>query len=130
MIFMKREVISTDKAPAAIGAYSQAVKAGNLVYISGQIPLTPEGDLLTGDVSEQARQSLENLKAILEESGSSLKDTVKVNIYASDMDDFGAINDVYSEYFTSEPPARAFVEVSGLPKDVDVEISAVAISRK
>ncbi|MGM0414096.1 MAG: RidA family protein [Bacillota bacterium] len=127
---MKREVISTDKAPAAIGAYSQAVKAGNLVYISGQIPLTPEGDLLTGDVSEQARQSLENLKAILEESGSSLKDTVKVNIYASDMDDFGAINDVYSEYFTSEPPARAFVEVSGLPKDVDVEISAVAISRK
>ncbi len=127
---MKREVISTDKAPAAIGAYSQAVKAGDFVYISGQIPLNPEGELITGDVSEQTRQSLENLKAILEESGSSLKDTVKVNIYASDMDDFGAINDVYSEYFTTEPPARAFVEVAGLPKDVDVEISAVAISRK
>lgn len=130
MIIMKREVISTDKAPAAIGAYSQAVKAGDFVYISGQIPLNPEGELITGDVSEQTRQSLENLKAILEESGSSLKDTVKVNIYASDMDDFGAINDVYSEYFTTEPPARAFVEVAGLPKDVDVEISAVAISRK
>ncbi|MFN2363258.1 MAG: RidA family protein [Halarsenatibacteraceae bacterium] len=127
---MKREVISTDGAPAAIGAYSQAVKAGDLVYISGQIPMTPAGELLTGDVSEQTRQSLENLKAILEESGSSLEDTVKVNIYASDMDNFGAINDVYSEYFTTEPPARAFVEVAGLPKDVDVEISAVAISRK
>ena len=127
---MKREVITTDGAPAAIGAYSQAVKAGDLVYISGQIPMTPAGELLTGDVSEQTRQSLENLKAILEESGSSLEDTVKVNIYASDMDDFGAINDVYSEYFTTEPPARAFVEVAGLPKDVDVEISAVAISRK
>ncbi len=127
---MKREVITTDGAPAAIGAYSQAVKAGDLVYISGQIPMTPAGELLTGDVSEQTRQSLENLKAILEESGSSLEDTVKVNIYASDMDNFGAINDVYSEYFTTEPPARAFVEVAGLPKDVDVEISAVAISRK
>ena len=127
---MKREVISTDGAPAAIGAYSQAVKAGDLVYISGQIPMTPDGELITGDVSEQTRQSLENLKAILEESGSSLEDTIKVNIYASDMDNFGAINDVYSEYFTTEPPARAFVEVAGLPKDVDVEISAVAISRK
>lgn len=127
---MKREVISTDGAPAAIGAYSQAVKAGDLVYISGQIPMTPAGELVTGDVSEQTRQSLENLKAILEESGSSLEDTIKVNIYASDMDNFGAINDVYSEYFTTEPPARAFVEVAGLPKDVDVEISAVAISRK
>jgi len=127
---MKREVISTDGAPAAIGAYSQAVKAGDLVYISGQIPMTPAGELITGDVSEQTRQSLENLKAILEESGSSLEDTIKVNIYASDMDNFGAINDVYSEYFTTEPPARAFVEVAGLPKDVDVEISAVAISRK
>lgn len=127
---MKREVISTDGAPAAIGAYSQAVKAGDLVYISGQIPLTPAGELVTGDVSEQTRQSLDNLKAILEESGSSLEDTVKVNIYASDMDDFGEINAVYSEYFTTEPPARAFVEVAGLPKDVDVEISAVAISRK
>lgn len=130
MIIMKREVISTDGAPAAIGAYSQAVKAGDLVYISGQIPMTPAGELITGDVSEQTRQSLENLKAILEESGSSLEDTIKVNIYASDMDNFGAINDVYSEYFTTEPPARAFVEVAGLPKDVDVEISAVAISRK
>ena len=127
---MKREVVSTDKAPAAIGAYSQAVKAGELVYISGQIPLTPDGELIAGDVSEQTRQSLDNLKAILEESGSSLEDTVKVNIYASDMDDFGAINDVYSEYFTTEPPARAFVEVAGLPKDVDVEISAVAICKK
>ncbi|MFW6377879.1 MAG: RidA family protein [Bacillota bacterium] len=127
---MKREVISTNGAPAAIGAYSQAVKAGDLVYISGQIPLTSDGNLLTGDVSEQTRQSLENLKAILEESGSSLEDTVKVNIYASDMDDFGEINDVYSEYFKTEPPARAFVEVARLPKDVDVEISAVAISRK
>ncbi len=127
---MKREVVSTDKAPAAIGAYSQAVKAGELVYISGQIPLTPDGELIAGDVSEQTRQSLDNLKAILEKSGSSLEDTVKVNIYASDMDDFGAINDVYSEYFTTEPPARAFVEVAGLPKDVDVEISAVAICKK
>ncbi|MGM0419951.1 MAG: RidA family protein [Bacillota bacterium] len=124
---MKREVVSTEKAPAAIGAYSQAVKAGNFVYVSGQIPLTPAGDLLTGDVKLQTRQALDNLKEILTEAGSSMAQAVKVNIYASSMEDFSEINEVYSTYFTSEPPARAFVEVAGLPKDVDVEISAVAI---
>ncbi len=124
---MKREIISTDDAPAAIGAYSQAVKAGEMLFVSGQIPFTPAGELVGSGVKEQTRQALDNLTAILEEAGSSLGQVVKVNIYTSDIDYFAEINEVYAGYFSEEPPARAFVEVSRLPKDVKVEISCTAI---
>ena len=125
---MKREVISTDNAPAAIGAYSQAVKAGNMLYISGQIPFDTDGNLIEGDASEQTKQVLENVKAILEAANSDLSKVVKATIYASDMENFAQINEVYSQYFTEDQPARAFIEVARLPKDVDVEIAVVAIA--
>ncbi len=125
---MNREIIITNKAPAAIGAYSQAVKAGELVFVSGQLPLTSEGELLTGSVEEQTRQVLKNMEAILLEAGSSLSQVVKVNIYAADLEDFAEINRIYSRYFEDDPPARAFVEVSRLPKDAKLEISCTAIS--
>lgn len=124
---MNKEIISTAEAPAAIGAYSQAVKAGELIFVSGQIPLTPEGELITGSVAEQTRQALKNLEAILLEAGSSLSQVVKVNIYAADLEDFAEINRIYSSFFEDDPPARAFVEVSRLPKDVKIEISCTAI---
>jgi 2-iminobutanoate/2-iminopropanoate deaminase len=125
---MKREVISTKEAPAAIGAYSQAVKTGEMLYVSGQIPLTVEGDLLEGDVREQTEQVLENVKAILKAGGSDLSQVVKATIFASDMEDFAQINEVYSSYFTDDQPARAFIEVARLPKDVAVEIEVIAIA--
>ena len=125
---MKKEIISTSEAPAAIGAYSQAVKAGELIFVSGQIPLTPAGELLTGSVEEQTEQVLKNLEAILLEAGSSLSQVVKVNIYAADLEDFAEINRIYSGFFQTDPPARAFVEVSRLPKDVRVEISCTSVS--
>jgi len=123
----EKKIISTDRAPAAIGAYSQAVVAGDTVYVSGQIPFTPEGELVSEDVAEQTEQSLENLRAILIEAGAELTDVVKVTVFAADMDNFSRINDIYADYFQEEPPARAFVEVSRLPKDVEVEIEAVAV---
>ncbi len=125
---MKKEIINTSGAPAAIGAYSQAVKAGELIFVSGQIPLTPEGELISGSVGEQTEQALKNMEAILLESGSSLSHVVKVNIYAANMEDFNEINKIYAGFFEDEPPARAFVEVSRLPKDVKIEISCTAIS--
>ncbi len=123
----EKKIISTDRAPAAIGAYSQAVVAGDTVYVSGQIPFTPEGELVSEDVAEQTEQSLENLRAILAEAGAELSDVVKVTVFAADMDNFSRINDIYADYFQEEPPARAFVEVSRLPRDVEVEIEAVAV---
>lgn len=123
----EKKIISTDRAPAAIGAYSQAVVAGDTVYVSGQIPFTPEGELVSEDVAEQTEQSLENLRAILAEAGADLSDVVKVTVFAADMDNFSRINDIYADYFQEEPPARAFVEVSRLPRDVEVEIEAVAV---
>ncbi len=125
---MKKEIISTSGAPAAIGAYSQAVKAGELIFVSGQIPLTPEGELISGSVGEQTEQALKNMEAILLEADSSLSQVVKVNIYAANLEDFAEINRIYAGFFETEPPARAFVEVSRLPKDVKVEISCTAIS--
>lgn len=124
---MKKKIIATEDAPAALGAYSQAVKAGNMVYVSGQIPFDKEGNPVEGGPAEQAKQSLENVKAILNEAGSSLSQVVKATIFASDMENFAEINEVYGSYFTDNPPARAFIEVARLPKDVDVEIEVIAI---
>lgn len=124
-----REVINTKNAPAAIGPYSQAVKVGNMMFISGQIPFVPKTmELVSEDVQEQTRQSLENLKGILEEAGMSFNDVVKTTVFIKDMNDFGQINEIYAEYFVDNKPARACVEVSRLPKDVKVEIDAIVIA--
>lgn len=124
---MEISYISTKKAPAAIGPYSQGVVAGNLVFTSGQLPIDPyTGDLVSDDIKLATRTSLENVKSILEEAGSSIEKVIKVTVYVTNMDDFSKINDVYSEYFTEHKPARSLVEVSRLPKDGLIEIEAVA----
>ncbi len=121
------KIIQTDKAPVAVGPYSQAIKVGNLVFVSGQIPMKPEnGELQLGHIVTQTKQVLENLTAILEAAGSSLTQTVKVTIYLTDMDNFATVNGIYAQYFPSDPPARVCVEVSRLPKNVSVEMEAVA----
>lgn len=122
-----KKVINTKKAPAAIGAYSQAIEKNGTIFVSGQLPVNPDDGEIVSGVKEQTRQSLQNLKEILLEADSSLADVVKCEVFISDMDNFGMINDVYSEFFTEDEPARACVEVARLPKDVAVEISAVAI---
>ena len=125
---MSKSVVSTDKAPAAIGPYSQAVKAGGFLFCSGQIPLIPStGELETGDVQAQTKQVLVNLGAVLDAAGVGFNDVVKTTIFLADMDDFAAVNDVYAGYFAAAPPARATVQVSRLPKDVRVEIDAVVL---
>lgn len=114
-------------APAPIGPYNQAIKAGNTLYVSGQIALSPEsGILVQGTVAAEARQVLSNLGAVLTAAGYSFADVVKTTIFLRDMDDFGAVNEVYGEYFTEQAPARETVAVAGLPKNVNVEISVVA----
>ncbi len=121
-----KEAVTTTEAPAAIGPYSQATVSGSMVYTSGQIPLLPDGSLLEGDVTAQARQVLENLKAVLTAAGSGLDRVLKTNVFLKDMDDFAAMNAVYAEYFTEPYPARSTVQVAKLPRDVRVEIEAVA----
>lgn len=121
-----KNVISKN-APAAIGPYCHAVVVNNMVYTSGQIPLTLQGELVSDDVQAQTKQVLENLSAVLKESGASLDSVVKTTIFISDMNDFPLINEVYGEYFHTHLPARSCVEVSRLPKDVKVEIEAVAL---
>lgn len=122
-----KEIISTTKAPAAIGPYSQAVKLGNLIYTSGMIPLVPEtAQIVEGGVQEQTRQVLNNLKALLESAGTSLDNVVKTTVFIKDMNDFPKINETYGEFFTSKQPARSTVEVARLPKDVLVEIEVIA----
>lgn len=124
-----KEVISTEKGPKAIGPYSQAIKANGFVYTAGQIPFDPStGQLIQGDVAQQAARVLENLKAIVEAAGSSLEKAVKATVYLKDMNDFTAMNEVYARYFTQNPPARSTVEVSRLPRDVRVEIDLVVIA--
>lgn len=118
--------VSTDKAPAAIGPYSQAVKAGPFLFASGQIPLRPDGTLVEGDIVEQAHQVFANIKAILAEAGLTLSDVVKATVFIKDMNDFGRLNEVYAEYFGDHKPARSTVEVARLPRDVKVEIEVVA----
>lgn len=125
---MKHEVIHTNDAPAALGPYSQAIKAGNLLFVSGQVPLVPETmEVVEGDVQAQTAQSLKNLKAILAQSGADFSNVVKTTVFIKDMNEFGAINEVYAEYFGENKPARACVEVARLPKDVKVEIEVIAV---
>ncbi len=127
---MPKRIVSTDQAPKAIGAYSQAVVAEEqkLVFCSGQIPIVPEtGELLDGDIEEQTELVMKNLRAVLEAAGSGLDSVVKVTAFLADMSDFPEFNQVYSTFFTSDPPARAAVEVARLPKDVLVEVEAVAL---
>jgi 2-iminobutanoate/2-iminopropanoate deaminase len=125
---MTRETLSTNAAPGAIGPYSQAIKAsGNFLFCSGQIPLTPAGELIAGDVREQTEQVLKNLSAVLEAAGLTASNVVKTTIFLSSMDHFAAVNEVYGTFFQGEPPARSTIAVAGLPKNVDVEIEAVAV---
>src|SRR5690349_9790039 len=124
---MARNVISTGDAPQAIGPYSQAIAIDNLVFCSGQIPLKPDGTVLEGDIAAQARQVLTNLKAVLEAAGSSLDRVLKTTVFLADMNDFAAMNAVYAEFFTADPPARSTVQVARLPRDVRVEIEAIAL---
>lgn len=126
-----KTIISTPKAPAAIGPYSQAVVVGDMIYTSGMIPIIPEtGELDTGDIKSQAKQAIGNLIALLEECGSNAESVVKTTVFIKDMNDFAAVNEVYSDFFTGECPARSCVEVARLPKDVLIEIEAVAIKAK
>lgn len=124
---MSKQVISTPNAPAAIGPYSQAVRVGNLVFVSGQIPLDPAtGQLVGGDIGVQTEQVLENLAAILEAAGSSLAQVVKATVYLRDLGEFGRMNEVYAKFFRENPPARATVQVARLPREAAVEIDVVA----
>jgi 2-iminobutanoate/2-iminopropanoate deaminase len=124
---MSLDVISTKKAPAAVGPYSQAIQAGDFVYVSGQLPMDPEtGAMVEGSVKDQTRKSLENAKAILEEAGASLEAVVKTTVFLDDMDDFGDMNEVYAEFFSDHKPARAAIEVAKVPLGAKVEIQMVA----
>ncbi|MGG7143484.1 RidA family protein [Clostridium nigeriense] len=123
---MKKEIISTPNAPAAIGPYSQGIKIGDMVFTSGQIPVNPVTGEIATEIKAATRQSLENVKAILEEAGTSLDKVVKVVVFIKDMNDFAKVNEVYGEYFTENTPARSCVEVARLPKDCLVEIEAIA----
>ena len=125
---MIREVVSTSNAPAAIGPYSQAIKAsGNFLFMSGQIPLTPEGTLVEGDVSAQTNQVLANMEAVLSEAGLSFENIAKTTIFLSSMDHFATVNELYGAKFPINPPARSTVAVLKLPRGVDVEIEAIAV---
>ncbi|MGI6784608.1 MAG: RidA family protein [Aminivibrio sp.] len=122
-----KKIISTTKAPAAVGPYSQAVKAGNFIFTSGQLPMVAEtGAFVEGGIEAQAEQVLKNVKAVLEAEGYSMADIIKATVFSTDMDDFAAVNGVYAKFFDKEPPARSFVEVSALPRGARVEIEVVA----
>ena len=123
-----REVIATEQAPRAIGPYSQAIRAGNLLFCSGQIPIDPStGEFVSGGVAEQTEQVMRNLSAVLSAGKSSLKQVVKTTVFLADMDDFTAMNEVYGRYFGENPPARATVQAARLPRDARVEIEAIAV---
>ncbi|MDJ8949359.1 MAG: RidA family protein [Clostridium perfringens] len=123
---MAKEIIKTNKAPGAIGPYSQGIKIGDFVYTSGQIPLNPETGVMAGSIEEQTAQSLENVKAILEAAGTSMDKVIKTTVFLSDMNDFVRMNEVYATYFTENKPARSAVEVAKLPKDAKIEIEVIA----
>lgn len=121
-----KSIISTDQAPSAIGTYSQAVKVNNTVYLSGQIPLVPETmEVIEGSFNEQAEQVFKNLSAVCEAAGGSINDMVKVNIFMIDLDNFAQVNEIMSKYFDQPYPARAAIQVSKLPKGVDIEIDGI-----
>lgn len=122
---MQISSISTELAPAAIGPYSQAVRAGNLLFCSGQIPLLPDGSMAEGGIEGQTLQVMANLKAVIEAAGGSFAQVVKTTIYLADLSDFALVNEVYGRSFTDNPPARATVQVAGLPRGVRVEIDAI-----
>lgn len=125
---MRKIVVQTEKAPQAIGPYSQAVRAGDFLFLSGQIPLDPQtGDLDGEDIETQTKRVLENLKAVVESEGLALNNIVKTTVYLSDMNNFSRFNTIYGQYFQIDPPSRATVEVARLPKDVLIEIEAIAI---
>ena len=126
---MKRTAITTDQAPGAIGPYSQAIRAGGFLFVSGQIPLDPATGTVAEDVAVQTRQALTNLKAIVTAAGCAMEDVVKTTVFIKDMDQFPVINAAYAPFFESDPPARACVEVARLPKDVLVEVEAVVLCR-
>ena len=125
-----KQIISTPKAPAAIGPYSQAVCVGDMIYTSGMIPIIPEtGELETGDIKAQAKQAIGNLIALVEEAGSDADHVIKTTVFIKDMNDFAAVNEVYSTFFEKDCPARSCVEVARLPKDVKIEIECIALKK-
>jgi len=127
---MKKEVIQTDKAPKALGPYSQAIQAGNLLFLSGQIPIDPAtGELVEGDIADKTRRVMENIKAVLESQGLNMEDVVKSTVFLKNINDFGRFNETYATYFRSAPPARSTVEVSRLARDADIEIEMIAMVR-
>lgn len=121
------QVVATKNAPAAIGPYVQGMILNNVFYSSGQIPLTPAGEFVDGDITEQTNQVFENLKAVLKEAGTSLEKVVKTTVFIADMNDFAAMNEVYAQHFGEHKPARTTVEVARLPKDAKVEIEVIAV---
>ncbi|WP_156774192.1 RidA family protein [Fictibacillus arsenicus] len=121
--------VHTTEAPAAIGPYSQGIVYNNLFFSSGQIPLTKEGEMVDGDVKEQTHQVFHNLKAVLNEAGSSLEQVIKATVFIKDMNEFADINEVYGQYFSEHKPARSCVEVARLPKDAKVEIEVIALTK-
>ena len=126
-----RQVIASDRGPKAIGPYSQAIKAGGLVFLSGQIPLDPATQqLIAGDAATQTERVLQNITGILDASGTSLSKVVKTTVFLKNMNDFAAMNEVYGRHFSSDPPARSTVEVARLPKDVLVEIDVIALAEQ
>ncbi|MGM0395467.1 MAG: Rid family detoxifying hydrolase [Bacillota bacterium] len=127
---MNIKTIATEKAPAAVGPYSQGINAGDFVYTSGQLPIDPlTGKLVQNDIKTATRVALDNVKAVLEQGGASLETVVKVTVFVKNMENFASINEVYAEYFTGHKPARSLVEVARLPKDGVIEIEAVAIAK-
>ena len=123
-----RQLVTAPDAPKAMGAYSPAIKAGNLLFISGQIPVDPAtGNLVQGDIAAQAEQVMRNLTALLRAAGASFTNVVRTTVYLADMDDFAGMNEVYSRYIVDPPPARATVQVARLPRDVKIEIDAIAV---
>ncbi|MGN7822005.1 RidA family protein [Chitinophaga sp. 22536] len=126
---MEKQIINTNQAPAPIGPYNQAVKAGNILYVSGQIPLDPTtGELVKSGITDEAHMAMKNLQAVLKEAGLTFDAVVKTTIFLTDMNDFPKVNEVYGSYFTGNYPARETVQVAGLPKGVNVEISVIAHS--
>ena len=123
----KKSIIATDKAPAAIGPYSQGTRKGNLLFVSGQLPIDPSTGNMPEGIEAQTRQSLENVKSIIEKAGGTLKEVLKCTVFLKDMNEFAGMNKIYGEYFTDDYPARAAVEVARLPKDANVEIEAIVM---
>lgn len=123
-----RQLVTAPDAPKAVGAYSPAIRAGNLLFISGQIPIDPAtGDLVKGDITAQTEQSMRNVRALLRAAGVSFEHVVRTTVFLADMNEFGAMNDVYARYIVDPAPARATVQVARLPRDVKVEIDAIAV---